>query len=378
MGTAVHSIPGLVPKNGKLYYQFQIHGETFSGTLDLDDTPDNRILAGNTLSEMRRDIKRGDVVPSKFSAFRRFDHAADEFNEWLPTRYNKPSTVRSYRAGMVSLVEFFNKTAIHCIHEPEVERYKFWRKTEHEVADVTLRHNLHVLSVFFQWAKKFGYLKINPIRAEDIAIPSDKDSLHERVITFDEEQRYTELAAKLKNKNLLHVTRLMLDQGMRPSEVFTLEVVGLSEENQTVKIFVGKSRSAKRTLFLTAECFRLLKTRLEVAKALGTRWLFPSTRRPNRPINSVSNDHAAVLKRMKVSFRLYDFRHTFATRAGENGMDLPTLAYVLGHGDLSTLRRYVHPGQSHASAAMKEHERLEQEAWQRYIEGQKRVSEWKP
>lgn len=50
--------------------------------------------------------------------------------------------------------------------------------------------------------------------------------------------------------------------------------------------------------------------------------------------------------------RLYDMRHTFATRFALAGGSLPVLAKILGHADLSLLMRYVHPSQSDMDRAM--------------------------
>ncbi|MDY6085390.1 MAG: tyrosine-type recombinase/integrase [Peptoniphilaceae bacterium] len=37
---------------------------------------------------------------------------------------------------------------------------------------------------------------------------------------------------------------------------------------------------------------------------------------------------------------LYDFRHTFATRSAESGMNPTVLKNILGHADISTTLRY--------------------------------------
>ena len=54
-----------------------------------------------------------------------------------------------------------------------------------------------------------------------------------------------------------------------------------------------------------------------------------------------------------LKFVIYDFRHTFATRMAERGMDLATLAAILGHKGIRVVHRYVHITQSHQEAAMR-------------------------
>lgn len=67
----------------------------------------------------------------------------------------------------------------------------------------------------------------------------------------------------------------------------------------------------------------------------------------------VNAAHASALRQCNVArFRLYDLRHTWATRAAEAGVDIVTLAAMLGHSRLAMVTRYVHPGEQHQAAAM--------------------------
>ena len=68
----------------------------------------------------------------------------------------------------------------------------------------------------------------------------------------------------------------------------------------------------------------------------------------------VSNAHSRALDKSGVrKFRLYDCRHTWATRAAEAGVDMPTLAALLGHSKLNMVLRYAHPQASHQAEAVK-------------------------
>ncbi|HEX8567405.1 MAG TPA: tyrosine-type recombinase/integrase [Pyrinomonadaceae bacterium] len=59
------------------------------------------------------------------------------------------------------------------------------------------------------------------------------------------------------------------------------------------------------------------------------------------------------MKKLKLKFRLYDARHTFASRAVEDGIDLLVLASILGHSNLKMVMRYAHPSETFKADAIK-------------------------
>ena len=55
-------------------------------------------------------------------------------------------------------------------------------------------------------------------------------------------------------------------------------------------------------------------------------------------------------------FTLYALRHKFATRAAEAGVDLVTLAAMLGHSRVQMVMRYAHPTEEHQFNAIRKME----------------------
>ena len=101
-------------------------------------------------------------------------------------------------------------------------------------------------------------------------------------------------------------------------------------------------------------------------------YLFPCEIDSDRPIPKVNNAHDRAVKDSKLEpFRLYDLRHTWATRAAMSGIDLVTLAAMLGHSRIQMVLRYAHPTQEHQHQAM---ERLEQFVTKQRSESQKNRS----
>ena len=103
-----------------------------------------------------------------------------------------------------------------------------------------------------------------------------------------------------------------------------------------------KTKNAYRTLPLSADAIDILKA--QKAKVAGSEWVFPSpTGCPMSP-DSVLHMLHRVLKRAGLPrIRFHDLRHTFATMALQNGVDVKTVSSMLGHYSAGfTLDTYAH------------------------------------
>jgi integrase len=168
----------------------------------------------------------------------------------------------------------------------------------------------------------------------------------ERIISLEEECAYMATASQ----PLKDIARTILDTGMRPEEVFRIERANIDLAQRTIVNPFGKTRAARRKLTMTEEVWTILKKRVGSS---ASKYVFPSPDNRERPIGSVRKAHDGAVRRAKIqpAFRLYDLRHTYASRAVMAGVDLPTLGALLGHTTIQMTMRYVHPAEQHKREA---------------------------
>jgi integrase len=334
-------------KNGRWQYRFRLDGRDYSGSTSLAATQRNESAALRIEVEHRTALLEGHA-PTQRVAVREFDTAAKQFFEWVLANYrNHPNSGRRIKVSLASAILFFARQPVSAIDEGRIESYKTWRVNEHKVRDITLRHDLHALSTFFQYAMQQNWTRDNPIRR--VKIPSEGDSVRIHVITPGEEKKYFSFAER--HQDLFDLGRLMLNQGVRPEEALTLGSSDVDLERGQLQIRWGKSTAARRTLDLTPESRQILARRMAAAVAPSL-WIFPASRKAGEHVGRLNNAHNAVCEKAGLAFVLYDLRHTFATRMAEVGVDLATLAAILGHSSIRIVQRYVHPTADHKKAAM--------------------------
>ena len=113
--------------------------------------------------------------------------------------------------------------------------------------------------------------------------------------------------------------------------------------NGELQIIPPKTKASVRKLVLPPAVLAVLR---EYHKKVDSRWMFPSPVKADRPITPgvARRRLQTILERADCKrVRFHDLRHTFATLALENGMDVKTVSSMLGHYSAGfTLDTYAH------------------------------------
>jgi len=308
------------------------------------------------LIERRAGFQRSKPAP-------RFGEFVEEYLKWCEQQL-RPKTYQLHAWNCKTLKRFFGGRYLDEITTGMVEDFKSARKREkrqnakdgRQITGTTVNRALETLKALYYHAERAGFVVKNPV----VSVAMFRQPLDSmRVITFDEQAAYLSKASQ----PLIDIAKVMLDTGMRPEEVFRINVENIDFRLGTIFNPFGKTKAARRTIPMTDDVTSLLKRRVNEAMKLGTHFVFPSPRDIQKPLGSVKKAHRAAADRAEIKgrFRLYDLRHTFATRAAAAGMSLPTLAAILGHATIQMTMRYVHPAAEEKRQAMVRFEKFRAE-----------------
>jgi integrase len=346
----------MVYRRGRIWwYSFQFQGrhvQESSGSA-------NKARALQTEAKRRSELLDRRAGFTKSKPCPRFDEYAKQFLEWSKQNH-RTNTFKLHELNCETLKRFFRGRYLDEITTEMVEEFKLARKQQRvqwaknrSVSGATVNRALTTLKLLYHQADRAGYAARNPV----IGVTMFREPLDSmRVISFEDQAAYlTEASQPLHD-----IAKIILDTGMRPEEAFRLRIENLDFKQKTIFNPYGKTKAARRTIPMTDEVLSLLKGREKKSKKLGTPYIFPSPHDFQRPIGSVKKAHSAAVRRAKIEghFRLYDLRHSFATRAVQSGADLPTLSSLLGHASILMTMRYVHPAAEQKRVVMEKFEKF--------------------
>ena len=225
-------------------------------------------------------------------------------------------------------------------------------KNQDKGLSTTTVHSVHLmLHCALERAVKERLIPRNP--CEDCIVPKPR-KLDMKILPPEHMKAYLEAAER---RGLLPMFYLELVSGLRKGELVALRWDDLNIQQRTISVSKQYVRNPDGSLELTRpkteNSVRLVSIPQAAVDLLiqehtlhpDSPYLFPSplTGEMYHP-DSVVNFHKKILRDAGLGhLRFHDLRHTFATTALQNGVDVKTVSSMLGHFDAGfTLRTYTH------------------------------------
>lgn len=323
------------------------------------------LVHGKTIAEVQQqvtDLKyklaHGLFVEKKKVTFEEW------FNTWMQEYKEgrvKEGTLTSYRKYYSSCIkERFGKVYITDIRGEHVQKlYNDLGKEGYALSSIKVVSA--VLNGCFTQALKNGLIERNPIDAA--TLPRQTEKKTRQALTKEQQALFMEYA---KGSYLYNFFAVMLRTGMRSGEMRGLKYTDIDKRKKVIHVQrtlkylerrgffedTPKTRTSRRDIPLTKDILALL----EAQRTFGDfkvvsldRYIFCNEKGGPLSRERVQGEIDRIIRRIQAAGYNFDritshvFRHTFATRAIEAGMQPQVLKTILGHSSLAmTMDLYSH------------------------------------
>lgn len=255
------------------------------------------------------------------------------------------NTIKSYSHDIGLFFEYFN-IELGIINRDQIIEYKDYLLETRNNDAKTINRALSSLKSYNEFLVENGYQDEVVILSQDYRkvqkqLTSPTNTNNKEIFSFMEKVKKNE---PIRN---YYIIRLILNTGLRISELLSIELSDIDLKRKNLKI-VGKG-SKQRNIPLNDKAIEIIKLVIEDRKnyryayeVLGSKYLFLSNKSEKlkgSTINRIFNNYSNKITP-------HSLRHMFATDYLENGGDLRSLQMILGHGNLSTTAIYTHPTES--------------------------------
>lgn len=252
--------------------------------------------------------------------------------------HHKPSTIKIVNyLSKLHIIPFFGEKNLKEITTKDIMEFK--ESLKH--APISYNKCFGVIHKAFELSELWGHRQknSNPCRG----IKKYPERKRERFLNSEELKRLetilqTEKALQLKSPYVLGAIQLLMYTGCRMGEILPLkwEDIYLSESYLHLK----DSKTGERIVPLNEPAKKVLE---EIEKQSENPYVFCSAKHKHGHLVNIEKAWQKIRKKVDLNdVRIHDLRHSFASFAIKQGLDLYQIAKLLGHKNIRTTTRYAH------------------------------------
>lgn len=321
-------------KKNRWYADYYLNGRRIREVVSIQGVDPSKITLRGAQQAFA--IRKAEIAQGKFKIANvkksiSFEVLCTEYLE----NYSKVNK-RSWRRDLSSIkhfLDYFGDKKLNQITSWLIEKYKAERKKL--VKKSTVNRELDTFRHIFNKAVDWGYIDKSPYTG----VKKFKVNNTNLRILSDAEFKdlYNASSASLKP-----ILQMAVHTGMRLGEILSLlwDDVNLKEGHLLVR---DSKNYESRYIPLHPELTSVL---IDLKNRSDSEYVFGGR-------TTIKRQWANALKKSGIKHcRFHDLRHTFGSNLGMSGVDIVTVAELMGHKDLSITKRYSHPTPEHKKSAI--------------------------
>ncbi len=358
--------------NGKEYFRV-----TRTIGKKADGTPIRKTFYGSGIKEAndKADTYMNDIKNGLISNFE-YVTINDLMRTWLfdflhNSSKIKPSTFQRYEGIYRNYIKNSNIAGLRLSNFTTLQLQKFYNDLSKNHSYSQLRTLNTILKVFFNWCIDNGYLLKNPCLKIELKgnkteiINSQRQDVE--ILTEDEIKQIKEY---IKGSDFELLFLLDLATGLRQGELLALDWKYIDIDKKQLKV----ERSIKEVYIYDDENNKHIETIFQTPKTLNS---FRTISIPDVIINvlkkeknkqgllfhdsegnalkgkNVSTKWSKILSACNIPHKkFHSIRHTYASMLLKNGVDIETVAELMGHTAIGITQIYLHSSQSQKEKAV--------------------------
>lgn len=333
-----------------------------------DGTPVRKTFYGTGINEANEkadsyinDIKNGLINNYEYAILK------DLMSTWLfdflhKSSKIKPSTFQRYEGIYRKYIKESTIAGLKIKDLNTIKLQKFFNNLSEKYSYSQLRYLCDVLRNFFNWCIDSGYILKNPCLK--IEIKGNKSDIikrkRENKIEILSEDEISKIKDYIKGTDFELLFLLDLSTGLREGELLALtwNDIDLKEKTLTVE------KSVKEVYVYENEDTRHIETLTQIPKTMTSFRTVPIPDSIIKKLKSIKtkkgllffDETHQVLKAKNVSYKwrkilkdcniphkkFHSIRHTYASTLLKNGVDIQTVAELMGHSAIAITQIYLH------------------------------------
>ena len=349
--------------NGKDYYRIRkVIGHTASGEKVLKNFyGESKKEAKEKADKYINDIKNGLIVDFENYTVSELMHS------WLfdflhNSSKIKPSTFQRYESIYRNYIKDSMIAGNKLVKTKSLQLQKFYNELSKKGYSFSQINTLNtVLKVFFNWCIDNDYILKNP--CTKISIKGNKNDIinnQRKDVEILTEKEIKTIKEHVKGSDFELIFLLDLATGLRQGELLALDWEHINLKEKTLKIeksvkevYVYDNENTKHieTIFQTPKTLNSFRTvpipnaLIDILKSKHKKSGLLFSDKDNEPLKgkNVSTQWAKILKECKIPHRkFHSIRHTYASMLLKKGVDIESVAELMGHSAISITQIYLH------------------------------------